>query len=114
KVGVIQVLSAGVSEDELMLLALDAGADDVQNENEIFRVLTAPSSLEMVKITLEKGGIKIDSAEVTMEPSNIIKVEGKQAEQVLKLMDALEEQDDVQNVHSNFDIDEKIIDAFNN
>ena len=67
----------------------------------------------MVKSALEERGIEYETAELTMEPQSSIAVEGKQAEQVLKLMDALEEHDDIQNIYSNFDIDERFIEAFN-
>ncbi|MDZ7315578.1 MAG: YebC/PmpR family DNA-binding transcriptional regulator, partial [candidate division KSB1 bacterium] len=111
--GVITISADAVTEDDLMVAALDAGADDIQKDDGTFRVLTSPTALETVKAALEKAGIAIESAEVTMEPTTTVHLEGKQAEQVLKLMDVLEEHDDVQNVFSNFDIDEKTMEAMN-
>ena len=113
KTGVITVPAAATTEDDLMMIALDAGADDIENADGIFRILTPPNALETVKSALEAAGIAVESAEVTMEPSSTVAVEGKQAEQVLKLMDVLEEHDDIQNVYSNFDIDEKTMEAIN-
>ncbi|MDZ7346242.1 MAG: YebC/PmpR family DNA-binding transcriptional regulator [candidate division KSB1 bacterium] len=113
KSGVITISADAVTEDDLMVAALDAGADDIQKDDGTFRVLTSPTALETVKAALEKAGIAIESAEVTMEPTTTVHLEGKQAEQVLKLMDVLEEHDDVQNVFSNFDIDEKTMEAMN-
>lgn len=113
KMGVITIPEAATTEDDLMMVALDAGADDIEKEEGHFRVLTSPGSMEAVKTALEAAGIVAESAVVTMEPSTTVNVEGKQAEQVMRLMDALEEQDDVQNIYSNFDIDEKTIESLN-
>jgi YebC/PmpR family DNA-binding regulatory protein len=113
KIGLITVPETATTEDDLMMAALDAGADDIQKEEGHFRVLTPPGAMEAVKTALEAAGIVIESAAVTMEPSTTVPVEGKQAEQVIRLMDALEEQDDVQNIYSNFDIDEKTIESLN-
>ncbi len=109
KKGVIVVPAGGVTEDALMEATLDAGPDDIIQDGEIFQITTEPGKLEPVKKALDAAGLKYDSAEVTMEASNVIKVEGKAAESLLKLADALEEHDDVQNVYSNFDIDEKTL-----
>jgi len=111
KKGVIIIDAQGISEDDLMLATLDAGAEDIDLDDSIFRLVTEPFNLEAVKKALEESGIEYSSAEITMEPSNTIKVEGKIAESVLKLMDALEDQDDVQNLYSNFDIDDNVIEA---
>ncbi len=113
KTGVITVSAASTTEDDLMVVALDAGADDIQKDDGVFRVLTPPYDLEKVKAAIQGAGIAVESAEVTMEPTSTVHVEGKQAEQVLKLMDVLEEHDDVQNVYSNFDIDEQTMEAMN-
>ncbi len=109
KQGVIVVPSQDTTEDDLMMTTLDAGVEDIENEDEVFRLSCEPQALESVKKALEEAGIAYESAQVAMEPTNTVKLEGKQAEAMLKLMDALEEHDDMQNVSSNFDIDEALI-----
>lgn len=103
KKGVIVVDKKACEEDQLMGIALDAGADDLKTEDN-FEILTSLESFEAVKEALEKNNIPTLSAEITMHPQNTIKVEGKQAQQILKLMEALDDHDDVQNCYSNFDI----------
>jgi YebC/PmpR family DNA-binding regulatory protein len=93
--------------DKMFEAALEAGADDVVDEDEQIEVLTDPSSFIEVREALEKAGLKYESAEVTMIPQTMVKLEGKQAETMLKLMDRLEDNDDVQNVYANFDISEE-------
>jgi transcriptional/translational regulatory protein YebC/TACO1 len=93
--------------DTLFEAALEAGADDVVDEDEQIEVLTDPSSFIEVREVLEKAGFKYESAEVTMIPQTMVKLEGKQAETMLKLMDRLEDNDDVQNVYANFDISQE-------
>ena len=93
--------------DKLFEAALEAGADDVVDEDEQIEVLTDPSSFIEVREALEKAGLKYESAEVTMIPQTMVKLEGKQAESMLKLMDRLEDNDDVQNVYANFDISQE-------
>lgn len=105
KKGLIIVPSAGIEEDELMLLALDAGADDLKQEDESFEITTPPEAFEAVKEALEAKGLTVESAEVTMIPKTTIKLQGTQAEKLMRLVDLLEEHDDVQNVYANFDID---------
>lgn len=105
KKGIITIGASQVAEDELMELALDAGADDMKMEDDIYEIVTDPTHFNNVRQAIEGKKIKIDSAELTMRSQNTIKVEGKEAEQLLKLMDALEDHDDVNNVYSNFDID---------
>ena len=90
--------------EKLFEVALEAGAEDVTDEEEQFEVLTDPSSFIEVRETLEKVGFKYESAEITMIPQTMVKLEGKNAENMLKLMDRLEDNDDVQNVYANFDI----------
>lgn len=92
------------SEDQLMEIALDAGAEDLKSEEDSLEVITDPSSFEAVKKVLEGKGLKPASAEVTMVPQNYIKLTGPEAEKMLKLMEALEDHDDIQNVYANFDI----------
>jgi YebC/PmpR family DNA-binding regulatory protein len=101
------VFPKSVNFDQLFEAALEAGAEDVTEEEEQVEVTTDPASFIEVRETLEKGGFKHDSAEVTMIPQTMIKLEGKQAESMLKLMDRLEDNDDVQNVYANFDITEE-------
>lgn len=113
KQGIIVVPATGMTEDDLMVATLDAGPDDIQQDGDIFQILTEPAKLEPVKKALETAGIKYDSAEVSMQPSNTIKVEGKTAESLMKLADAIEEHDDVQNVYSNFDVDENTLASLN-
>ncbi len=98
------VFPKSVNFDQLFEAALEAGAEDVAEEEEQIEVTTDPGSFIEVREALEKAGFKHDSAEVTMIPQTMIKLEGKQAESMLKLMDRLEDNDDVQNVYANFDI----------
>ena len=107
KRGIITIDKSAVDEDKLMELALDAGADDVSSDNDSFTVTTAPENFGAVREAIEKTGIAIGHAEVTMVPENTVPVSGHVAEQVLKLLEALEEQDDVQNVSANFDISDQ-------
>jgi YebC/PmpR family DNA-binding regulatory protein len=101
------VYSKAVDFDALFEAALEAGADDVSDEEGQIEVVTEPSSFIEVRETLEKAGFKYESAEVTMIPQTMVKLEGKQAESMLKLMDRLEDNDDVQNVYANFDISDE-------
>jgi YebC/PmpR family DNA-binding regulatory protein len=109
KKGVIQVDSSQVSEEQLLELVLESGADDMRRDDDTFEIVAQPNSFENAKTVLEEHNIKIESAEITMHPKNTIKVTAKEAEQLLKLMDALEEHDDVNNVYSNFDIDDETL-----
>ncbi|GFO56011.1 putative transcriptional regulatory protein [Geomonas sp. Red276] len=98
------VFGKEVDFDKLFEASIEAGADDVVDEEEQYEVLTEPSAFNDVKSALEAAGFKPLSAEVTMIPQTMVKLEGKQAENMLKLMDRLEDNDDVQNVYANFDI----------
>ncbi len=113
KVGIITVPASATNEDDLMMATLDAGVEDIELDGEEFRLTTSVADLEAVKKALEDAGIPYERAEVTMEPTTTVKVEGKAAESLLKLMDALEEHDDIQNIYSNFDIDDSLIEALN-
>jgi len=104
--GLIVIQRQDCDEDKLMELVLEAGADDMTVEEDVFGIVMAPSRFEGIKTVLDKNRIPMASAEITTIPKTTIKVEGKQAEQILKLMEALDELDDVQHVYSNFDIDE--------
>jgi YebC/PmpR family DNA-binding regulatory protein len=96
-----------LTEDDLLAIILDAGADDLQTDAESFTVTTSPQSFDSVKKAIEDKGLAFDTASLQMVPQNTVKTSGKEAEQLLKLMEALEEHDDVQNVYANFDIDDK-------
>ena len=109
KKGLIRVEKENYDEEEMMLKAIDAGADDFKVEDDYYEIYTQFEELNKVRSTLDDSGITIESAEVAMIPQNVIELEGKQAEQMLRLMDALEDNDDVQNIFANFDIDEKIM-----
>jgi len=97
-------------EDQLMDLVLEAGAEDLRNDGD-WEVISAPEAHEAVLDAITKAGIKTESAEIAMVPKNLLKLEGKNASGMLRLSEALEEHDDVQNVYSNFDIDEKELEA---
>ena len=110
KKGYILVDKKLSDEDALMSLALDAGAEDMKNdpEEDNYEIITAPEDLKKVKEALEKANIKTNLAEVTMLPKNYVKLEAKDAAQMLRLMEALEDHDDVQNVYANFDIPDEV------
>jgi YebC/PmpR family DNA-binding regulatory protein len=94
-----------VTEDQLMAIVLDAGADDLRGDAEEWEVISPPEAHEAVLKALEASGIHASEASIAMVPKNLIKLEGKNAAGMLRLSEALEEHDDVQNVYSNFDID---------
>src|SRR5580700_11189252 len=98
-------------EDDLMNLVLESGADDLKDEGGNWAILSAPDMHEAVLEAVTKAGTKPESAEIAMVPKNLLKLEGKNASGMLKLTEVLEENDDVQNVYSNFDIDEKELEA---
>ncbi len=108
KKGLIIVKSDKIEEDDLFELVLDAGADDMRLEDDVFEIVTQPTAFEEVKKALAEHQVEIESSELTMHPKNTVKVEEKEAEQLLKLIDLLEDHDDVNNVYSNFDIDEEV------
>lgn len=100
-----------VDEDTLLGLVLDAGAEDLRDDGSQWEIIGPPDSLEALKAALATRGLKPESAEVTMLPQSTVSVEGAAAQQVLRLLEALEEHDDVQHVYANFDIAEKEIEA---
>ena len=106
KKGYFVIEKSGVSEDTLLDVALGAGADDMRDDESNFEVFTSTESFYKVKSALEASKIPIAVAEVSMVPSNYVKLEGKNAQTMLKLMEALEDHEDIQNVWANFDIDE--------
>ena len=107
----IMVDGEKATEDQLMNLVLDAGAEDLRNDDGTWEILAPPEAHEAVLEALQKAAIPTESAEIAMVPKNLTKLEGKAASSMLKLSEALEEHDDVQNVYSNFDIDEKELEA---
>jgi YebC/PmpR family DNA-binding regulatory protein len=109
--GQIILEGENLNEDELMNLVLEAGADDLRQDGDTWEVITAPEALNGVQEAIEKAKIAISEAKLAMIPKNTIQVEGKNVSGLLKLLDALEEHDDVQNVYSNADIDEKELEA---
>ncbi len=110
KRGYVLVAKSAASEDALMSVALEAGAEDMKNDpaEENYEVITAPEDISKVKEAIEKAGIPVASAEVTMLPKSYVVLDEKTADQTIRLMDALEENDDVQNVYSNFDIPDEV------
>jgi YebC/PmpR family DNA-binding regulatory protein len=109
KKGDIVIPKGAASEDDLMGIVLEAGADDLRDDGDNWEVVTEPGSFEAVVEAVKKAGIEPASASVAMIPQNYIKLEGQQASTMIRLMEALEEHDDVQNVHANFDIDQKLL-----
>jgi YebC/PmpR family DNA-binding regulatory protein len=106
KKGYIVVGKAAKPEDELFEIVTDAGAEDLRDDEDNFEIITAPESFDAVLTAVKTAGIEPEVAEVEMVPQNYIKLAGQEAKQMLKLIDALEDHDDVQKVSANFDIDE--------
>jgi len=104
KKGLIAINVSDCDEDRLMEIAIDAGAEDVTTEEDVFEIVTAPNDFDAVVQALENAQIPTASAEVTMVPQSTVAVDEKHAEQILKLMDALDDNDDIQQVYSNFDM----------
>jgi YebC/PmpR family DNA-binding regulatory protein len=109
KKGSILIDKRNADEDTLMELALEAGADDVRAEGSEFQLVTAPGSFEAVKNAIERRGIKHLEAKVTLLSQNTVKLEEGKAEQMLRLMEKMEDNDDVQNVYANFDIADEVM-----
>ncbi|HWQ35593.1 MAG TPA: YebC/PmpR family DNA-binding transcriptional regulator [Blastocatellia bacterium] len=109
KKGTITVDAGAKSEDEMLEIALEAGADDMQTEDGSYQIYTAPENFHAVLDAIKAKGIEPVASEIAMVPQNYIHLEGSQATQMLKLYEALDDHDDVQNVYANFDIDEKIL-----
>jgi len=109
KKGLIVIDSDKVDEDKLMEIALNAGAEDMQRNEDVFEITTLPEDLESVREAIEKEGIEISLAEISRIPQATVKLGGKHAEQMLKLMEKLEDHDDVQNVFANFDIPDEVM-----
>ncbi len=113
KKGYISVPAEGVDEETLMDIALEAGADDIveDTEDKQFEVYCSVEAFQAVKEALTEKGFAFQSADITMIPKNTVRLEGKEAEQTLRLMDALEDNDDVQHVYSNFDIPKEVMES---
>lgn len=101
-----------VDEETLMEIALEAGADDVRDEDTTFEVVTSPGDFDSVRQTFDEKALKYVVSEITMVPQSTVKLEGKEAEQMIRLMESLEDSDDVQKVYSNFDISDQTLEAF--
>jgi YebC/PmpR family DNA-binding regulatory protein len=112
RTGVVVVPAEGVDEDELLLVAADAGAEDVKQDGSVFEVTSPPESLSAVRAAIEAAGMPVDSAELVLVPKVTVAVEDEaKARQVMRLIDALEDNDDVQDVYANFDIPEQVLEA---
>jgi len=107
KKGQIVVPKAAAKEDDLMNIVLENGGDDLNDDGDNWEIITAPASYEAVLEAIKKAGLEVVHSEIGMVPQNYIKLEGAAANQMIRLLEALEDQDDVQNVYSNFDVDQK-------
>jgi transcriptional/translational regulatory protein YebC/TACO1 len=106
KKGMITIDRGSAPEERVFEVALEAGADDIADSDEVFEIATTPERMEDVKAALEGASLTVASAEVTMVPQNTITLRGREAEQALKLLEALEDHDDVQSVSANVDVPE--------
>ena len=113
KKGFLVLEKKDVNEETLMDAALEAGAEDIRDEGNTFEVITAPEDFEPVKKAFKAKAFKCVVAEITMLPNTTVELEGKEAEQMLRLMDGLEDSDDVQKVYSNFDISDETLEGMN-
>lgn len=111
--GMIIVPTSAIGEDELLEIVLENGAEDMKKEGDNYEISTSTEDFDKVHLALKAKNIAIESAEISKVPSTYIKLEGRQAEQMLKLYDKLEELEDIQNVWANFDIADEVIDQFN-
>ena len=108
----VVLVDGGTDEDELTLAAADGGADDIEREGDSWRVIAAPEALSSVRQALEAAGMTVESADLTMVPKTTVELEDEAAaKKVIRLMDALEENDDVQDVYANFDIPDRVLEA---
>ena len=108
--GVVVVPADGVDEEELFLAAADGGADDIEQDGSVFQITSAPEQLAAVRSAVEEAGFTVDSSELMLVPKTTVAVDDEtKARQVMRLIDALEENDDVQDVYANFDIPERVL-----
>ena len=112
KKGYILVEKTNIDEDSLMSIALESGAEDLKNDpgEDSYEIITAPEDMNKVKISLEAAGVPLSLAEITMLPRSYISLDGKSAEQMIRLIEALEEHEDIQNVYTNVDIPDEVMD----
>ena len=111
KKGLIVFEKKGVGEEKLLSLALEAGAEDIKESETQFEVITNPADLESVRKAFDAGGLRYVLAEMSMIPQNTVKLEGRDAERMLNLMEALEENDDINHIYANFDIPDEVMEA---
>jgi YebC/PmpR family DNA-binding regulatory protein len=110
--GVVVVPADGVDDEELLLVAAEGGADDLERDGDLFQVTSAPEALSSVRTAIEAAGFTVDSAELMLIPKTTIAVDDEaKARQVIRLIDELEDNDDVQDVYANFDIPEQVLEA---
>jgi YebC/PmpR family DNA-binding regulatory protein len=110
--GVVVVPAEGVDEDELFMAAADGGADDVERDGEVFQVTSAPEALAAVRGAIDGAGFAVESAELSMLPKTTVAIDDEaKAKQLMRLIDTLEDNDDVQDVYANFDIPERVLEA---
>jgi YebC/PmpR family DNA-binding regulatory protein len=109
--GLILVDADKIGEDDLLAKALDAGATDMRSVEKAFEITTAPAEMEAVRDALTKAGVPVAEAQVTYVPQSTVRVEGKDAASVVRLIEALEELDDVQSVYANYDIPDEVLEA---
>jgi YebC/PmpR family DNA-binding regulatory protein len=110
KKGVIVVDASAYSEDDLFV-AIDAGAEDINPEDDVFEIVTEPADFAAVRAALEEAGVKFESADVTQRPKNRVELDDKDAARLFKLIDSLEEHDDVNDVAANFDVSDEALAA---
>ena len=109
--GIVTIVKSAADEDTLFTVALEAGAEDVRSDEEHYEVIAQPEDFAAVQKAIEAAKIPIANAELTMEPTDTVQLDSKDAAQMLRLMERLEEDDDVQNVHANFDISDEVLEA---
>jgi YebC/PmpR family DNA-binding regulatory protein len=111
RTGLLTVESPQIEEDALLEIVLEAGGDDVKTVDDTYEIRTTPETFEEVRAALEQQGLTLGLAEITMLPQNTVPIEGKQAEQVIRLMEALDDHDDVRKAYANFDIPDAVLAA---
>jgi YebC/PmpR family DNA-binding regulatory protein len=110
--GVVVVSAEGVEEDDLFVAAVDGGAEDIEQDGSVFQVTSTPESLSAVRIAIEEAGFTVESAELSLLPKTTVAIEDEsKAKSIMRLIDALEDNDDVQEVYANFDIPEAVLEA---
>jgi transcriptional/translational regulatory protein YebC/TACO1 len=109
RTGLITLDVSQLQEDTLLELVLEAGGDDIRIDDDVYEIRTTPEAFEDVRVALEERRLTLGVAEITMLPQNTVPVEGKQAEQVVRLMEALDDHDDVRKAYANFDIPDAVL-----